>query len=854
MDDSHILNKHRGLTEKQVREKIREEGYNELPSQKKQNIFEILLNVVREPMLIMLIACGTIYLFLGEAKDALMLLTFVGVVIGITFYQERKTERALEALRDLSSPRALVIREGRQIRVSGREVVTEDILILREGDRVPADAVILSSSNLLVDESLLTGESLPVRKTEWDGKTKNQSPGGDDLPFIYSGTLVTQGRGIAKVISTGLNTEMGKIGKALSAIKEEETLLKKETNRLVKNFALIGILLCVIVVMVYGFVRGDWLKGFLSGLTLSMAMLPEEFSVVLVIFLTLGAWRISKRKVLTRHTAAIETLGAAKTLCVDKTGTLTLNRMTLVSLMGNGSLLNLDSGKKTGLPESYHPLMEYAILASQRDPFDPIEKEIKKVGEERLGKTEHIHSNWHLVKEYPLSKKLLSLSHVWESEDKTEYIIAAKGAPETIIDLCHLNKKESEKIEKKIQEMSNQGLRLIGVAKAYFKKTTLPDNQHDFEFKFIGLLGFIDPVRSTVKEAVSECYRAGIRVCMITGDYPGTASHIAKQIGLENPTKVITGAELQRLDHLQLREKIKNTNVFARVVPEQKLLIVNALKANGEIVAMTGDGVNDAPALKSAHIGIAMGERGTDVAREASDLVLLNDDFSAIVQAVKMGRRIFDNLKKAMAYIFAVHIPIAGISLLPIVFNLPVVLLPAHIAFLELIIDPACSVVFESEKEEYSLMHRPPRNLYEPLFDKKAMIVSFVQGVSILVMTFLVFISALYMKKGEGEARTLTFATLVFANLGLIVTNLSWTENFIKILQNKNKALLWVLTGTALSLILIISVPFLKNIFHFTNLHPEDLLVTFTVGLISILWFEGLKIYNNLRQKTFFTS
>ena len=844
-----IINKQlQGLSDKEVEEKLKSDGYNELPSQKKQSIFLIFLNVIKEPMLLLLIGSGTIYLFLGEVKDAMMLMSFVFVVVGITFYQERKTERALEALKNLSSPRALVIRNGQQIRIPGREVVIGDLMILREGDRVPADAMVISSSNLLADESLLTGESLPVRKIEWDGKTEVKHPGGDDLPCVYSGTLITQGRAVAQVIKIGINTEMGKIGKALEAIGEEDTLLKKETAKLVKNFAIAGIFLCLVVILVYGLARGNWLSGFLSGLTLSMAMLPEEFPVVMLIFLTLGAWRMSKRKVLTRHTAAIETLGAVRALCVDKTGTLTLNRMKLQAIISTEKILNIADLKNDQLPEKYHTLFEYSVLASEKDPYDPIEKEIKEKGDLFLKGTEHLHQSWKLVKEYPLSKKLLALSHVWLSSDDKQYMIAAKGAPEAIFDLCHLSKKEEERLMTEIKVLSDRGLRLIGVAKAVFDKTDLPQEQHDFKFEFVGLLGFADPIRSTIIDSVKECYSAGVRVIMITGDYPGTAQYIARQIGLKNPENYITGPELSKLDHLQLREKIKNVNIFARVIPEQKLAIVNALKANGEIVAMTGDGVNDAPALKSAHIGIAMGERGTDVAREASDLVLLNDDFFSIVQAVRMGRRIFDNLKKAMAYIFAVHIPIAGMSLLPILLNQPVVLFPAHIAFLELIIDPACSVVFESEKEEHDIMQRAPRNLKEPLFNRRTLILSLIQGLSVLGIVFFVYIFALELKLGENEARSLTFTTIVFSNLMLIITNLSWKDQFFQILKNKNQALFWVLGGTVVFLLLVLYVPFLRNLFHFSYLHPIDLIITLVAGVVSILWFEGLKFITNYRK------
>ncbi|MDO8663199.1 MAG: cation-translocating P-type ATPase [Candidatus Omnitrophota bacterium] len=848
MNPAFDINNISGLSEGEAISRIKKEGFNELPSQKNKNIFFIFFEVIREPMLLLLIGSGLIYLFLGEPKDAAMLLSFVFVVVGITFYQERKTERALEALRNLSSPRALVIRDREQKRIAGRDVVREDIIILREGDRVPADAVVLSCSNLSVDESLLTGESMPVRKAEWDGQETVKRPGGDDLPFVYSGTLVVAGRGVAKVSSIGADTEMGKIGKSLQQIRQEDTLLKKETAKIVRDFSIIGIILCSLVVLIYGFTRGNWLNGILSGLTLGMAILPEEFPVVLIIFLTLGAWRISRYKVLTRRSQAIETLGAATVLCTDKTGTLTLNKMKLAMLCAQGDFYEVNIKNAEPLPEKVHDLMEYGILASQKDPFDPIEKEVKLVGEFYLSNSEHIHKNWKLVREYTLSKKLLALSHVWESPDKQNYIIAAKGSPEAIADLCHLNPDEKSGSMECIEKMTGMGLRVLGVAKASFKKKELPDGQHDFAFKFIGVLGFIDPVRSTVPDAIKEAYGAGIKVIMITGDYPGTAVHIAKQIGLNNPEQYITGSELEKMDHLQLREKIKDINVFARVVPEQKLAIVNALKANGEIVAMTGDGVNDAAALKSANIGIAMGERGTDVAREASDLVLLNDDFSSIVAAIRMGRRIFDNLKKAIAYIFAVHVPIAGMSFLPVLFHLPIVLLPAHIAFLELIIDPACSTVFESCREEKDIMKRSPRNLREELFNRKALIFSLLQGASILAVVFLVYIFSLYLNKGELESRTLAFATLVFANITLIITNLSWTQGFIKIIKSRNQALWWVVSAALIALMAVLYVSVLRNLFHFAFLTVDDVAVTFISGVVSLLWFEALKALSKKKR------
>lgn len=831
-----------GLSEHEAAARLKRDGYNELPSTQQRSIFAIAFAVMREPMFLMLVACGTLYLFLGDVEEALMLLGFVFVVIGITLYQERKTERALEALRDLSSPRALVVRDGKQRRIPGREVVQGDVMVLAEGDRVPADAILLSCTNLAVDESLLTGESLQVRKCEKPGVSVMERPGGEDLPFLYSGTLVVKGQGIATVQAIGVHTEIGKIGKALESVAIEETPLKRETGKIVRNLALIGLLLCAVVVIVYGLSRGSWLDGFLAGITLAMALLPEEFPMVLTIFLALGAWRISKNRVLTRRVPAVETLGAATVLCVDKTGTITQNRMSVNTIYAQGKFFKVDYQNKPDIPEQFHEVLEFSILASQKDPFDPMEKAFKELGDHFLASTEHLHDDWKLVREYPLSTGLLALSHVWKSPQGDEYVIAAKGAPEAIADLCHFNAAQTQELLKAIETMANKGLRILGVARSSFSASKLPGEQHDFVFEFLGLAGLADPVRPEVTDAVKECYTAGIRVVMITGDYPGTAASIGKQIGLNHSGQIITGAELDSMDDAELQLRIKQVNIFARVVPEQKLRIVNALKADGEVVAMTGDGVNDAPALKAAHIGIAMGGRGTDVAREASALVLLDDDFSSIVRAVRMGRRIFDNIRKAISYIFAVHVPIAGMSLLPVLFGWPLVLLPVHIVFLELIIDPACSVVFEAETEEADVMNRPPRNPGAPLFDWQTVTISLLQGVSVLAVLVMVYLIALHRGQGEADARALTFTTLIIANLGLIFTNRSWSKGLIReILHTPNAALWWVTGGAFVFLGLVLYLPFLQNLFKFSFLHPIDILLCVAAGTASILWFEIYK-------------
>jgi Ca2+-transporting ATPase len=515
--------------------------------------------------------------------------------------------------------------------------------------------------------------------------------------------------------------------------------------------------------------------------------------------------------------------------------------MTVKEIFAGGELYDLSSAESR-LPEPVHQMVEYCILASQKDPFDPMEKAFKRLGDDYLARTEHIHSDWSLVQEYPLSRELLAMSRVWKSPGGEQYVIAAKGAPEAVTDLCHLDKAQRQELSLKIKSMADEGLRVLGVAKACFRGD-LPSEQHDFKFHFLGLIGLEDPVRPGVAVAIRECHAAGIRVVMITGDYPGTAQAIARQIGLPSD-RVITGPELAKMSDAELQDSVRDVNIFSRVVPEQKLRLVSALKAGGEVVAMTGDGVNDAPALKSADIGIAMGGRGTDVARESASLVLLDDDFSSIVKAVRQGRRIFDNIKKAMAYILAIHVPIAGMSLIPVLLQWPLVLLPVHVVFLELIIDPACSVVFEAEPEEADVMSRPPRDPRKPLFSRRTIALSLLQGLSVLIIVLAVYAVSSTAAR-EMEARALTFTTLIVANLGLILTNRSWSRTILETLNSPNAALWWVIGGALVFLGAVLYIPFLRDLFGFAFLHFIDLAICFMAGIASILWFEGLKLLSS---------
>jgi len=838
----------RGLTQQQAAARLGAEGPNELPSAKPRSFLVIAWEVLREPMILLLVAAGVIYLILGEPRDSLVLLISIFAILGIDLYQQNKTERALEALRDLSSPRALVIRDGIRMRIAGRDVVRGDIVILTEGDRVPADGVVLSCVSLSIDESLLTGESVPVRKSPGNISLSMARPGGDELPFVYSGTLVVQGHGVAEIKETGSQTELGRVGKALQTIEPEVSHLKTETKRVVGIMAVLGFSICALVALIYGLSTGSWLSGILVGITVAMSLLPEEFAVVLTVFLALGAWRISQRNVLTRRASAIETLGSATVLCVDKTGTLTQNQMSVKKLFAAGQVQELDTSGGLLLRDDISELLEFGVLASQRDGFDPMDLALRQAGRHHLSTTKQLHETWQLVREYPLSPKLLAVTRVWHSPSQNGRIVAVKGALGAVAELCCISGSQFEEIKNYAEAMAAEGLRILAVARADFGNGVLPADPHEFGFKFLGLVALADPVRPEIKNAVRECYAAGIRVVMITGDFAGTAQSIARQIQLQGIERALTGPDLDRLDEATLRREVRSVNIFARVVPEQKLRLIEALKANGDIVAMTGDGVNDAPALKAAHIGIAMGARGTDVAREAADLVLLDDAFSSIVQAVRLGRRIFDNLKKAMAYVMAVHVPIAGLALVPVLLKWPLVMLPLHVVFLELVIDPACSVAFEAEPEESDVMERPPRNPKQPLFDRRTLMLSILQGASVLLVVLGVFAAAMYRGETETNVRALTFTTLIIANLALILTNRSWTRTILNMWRSPNPAVWWVVLGAASFLGVVIYVPPIQMLFRFSRLHASDIALCLTAGMFSIAWFEALKMLGRLHR------
>jgi P-type Ca2+ transporter type 2C len=835
----------RGLSEAEAQARLKAEGYNELPRPDRRTPLRIVLEVLREPMLALLLGGGAIYLALGDLREAIILLVFATMSVLITVIQETRTERVLEALRDLTSPRALVIRDGVRRRIAGREVVRGDIVLLSEGDRVPADAAIIECRDLQADESLLTGESVPVRKITRDGAphSGSQRPGGDDLPYLFSGSLVVRGTGIGEVVGTGIRSEIGKIGQSLGELETEPPRLQAQTRRLVQIFAVVGGAVSVLAVLLYGILRGGWLDAVLAGIALGMSMLPEEFPVVLAVFMAMGAWRISQARVLTRRAAAIETLGSATVLCSDKTGTLTENQMTIAELrlMGGEAFQPSEISGAT-MPDSFHALAEYGILASARDPIDPMDKAFHNLGRKWLAGTEHPPSpEWKVVHAYGLRPDLLAVSQVWQPPgDSKEFVVAAKGAPEAIADLCHLGTADFRPLKHSVDVMAAQGLRVLGVARASWAQQRWPDSQRDFAFEFLGLVGLADPLRRSVPVAVGECRTAGIKVIMITGDYPATASAIARQAGLDNHN-VVTGEQLEKLSAEQVARCARTTTVFARVMPDQKLRIVNALKVNREIVAMTGDGVNDAPSLKAAHIGIAMGGRGTDVAREASSIVLLDDDFGSIVKAIRLGRRIYDNLRKAMGFILAVHVPIAGLALLPLCFGLPIVFGPMHIAFLEMIIDPVCSLVFEAETEEDNVMSRPPRPVDQPLFSGVLVGWSLVQGTFAFALVAAIYLIALNRDMPEEEVRALAFFSLVLAIVSLIFVNRSFSASLITALRRPSAALVWVLVTVPVMLSLTLLFPPVSALFRFGPLHLDDLALTLAAGAVVLVFLEALK-------------
>ena len=844
-----------GLSHEEATQRLQTEGPNELPRGRQRTLGRIVLEAARDPMSQFLLAGVAIYLLLGDMHEALVLGLFVLVTIGLSVVQQQRTERVLEALRDLASPRALVLRGGERLRIPGREVVRGDLLLIGEGDRVAADGVLLSAHALETDESLLTGESVPVRKTagppppaaglEAPARLTAQ-PGGDDQPFVWAGSVVAKGQGMAQVHATGAASAMGRIGHALGTIETPDTPLTLQTRRLVRLAALGGAAASLLFVLIFGLTRGDWLAALLGGVTLAMSLLPEEFSLILTVFMAMGAWRLSHERVLARRPAAIEALGAATVLCTDKTGTLTWNRMAVTDLavakpaVGDGPALQVwtagGQGLDAALPEAFHALLEAAVLASQPEPFDPMERAFHALGQEHLDPA-HGHDGWELVHAWGLTPELLAMSHVWQAPGQETSTIAAKGAPEAIALLCRLSEAQAAIWREAAQQFTSRGKRVLAVARAVATAQTAepgapwPATPQGFEFQPLGLVALADPLRPEVPAAVAECRRAGVRVAMVTGDHPGTALAIAAQAGIDTAGGVLTGADIEALDEAALREQALRTSVFARVMPQQKLKLVQALKAGGEVVAMTGDGVNDAPALKAAHIGIAMGRRGTDVAREAASLVLMEDDFGAIVKGLRMGRRILDNVRKGMVFVLAVHVPIAGLALMPLLLGWPPLFTPVHIAFLELVIDPVCAIVFEAEDDEDDVMARPPRDPAAPVVSGALVRLGLWQGAAALGAVGALYVGLWQAGVDSAQVRAAVFTALVTAVGALVLANRSFSVGLWAHLNRPNRALWAVLGGTSLLLLCALEVPALQAVFSFAALAPLQAVLAVGVGL-----------------------
>jgi P-type Ca2+ transporter type 2C len=827
---------HAGLSSVEARARLASDGPNELPRAGRRSVPRIVSEVLREPMLALLLAGGVAYLLLGDRTEALILLAFATFSIFVTVVQESRTEHVLEALRDLSAPRALVIRDGERVRIAGREVVRGDLLVLEQGDRIAADAVLVEAVDLQTDESLLTGESVPVSKVAGDPGTEDKAhrPGGDGLPYVYSGSLVARGGGMARVLATGADSQIGRIGQSLATLETQAPRLYAQTRRVVFWCALGGGAVALLVVLLYGLLRGSWIEAVLAGIAIGMSMLPEEFPVVLTVFMAMGAWRIGRAGVLTRRAAAIETLGSATVLCTDKTGTLTENRMSVAELwLPTGEIATL--GKVTELSPGFRALLRTAALASAQIPVDPMEIALHAASGARRDDDEadgeHVHA-------YALRPELLAMSNVWQIADRL--MIAAKGAPEAIASMCRLAPEAKAAMTAAVEEMATRGIRVLAVATAMPTDRNWATSQHEYQYRLAGLVGLADPLRASVPAAVAECRSAGIRVVMITGDYAATARSIATQAGIAQGD-VLTGSELEALDEAGLASRLGNVTVFARIMPEQKLRIVEAYKAAGQVVAMTGDGVNDAPSLKAAHIGVAMGKRGTDVAREASAIVLLEDDFGSIVKSIRLGRRIHDNIRKAIAFIFAVHVPIAGLALLPLFFGLPLLFGPIHIALLELVIDPVCSLVFEAERDEEDIMQRAPRDPREPLFSFSTVAWSIFQGLAAFAMLAAVFLVQTHLGMPEAELRALVFFALVFQVLALILVNRSFSASLGKALTRHNTALRYVVVAVLALTGAILFWPQAKVLLKFESMDWMDMGIAVGLGVVLMIVLEACK-------------
>ncbi|MDP3739256.1 MAG: cation-translocating P-type ATPase [Hyphomonadaceae bacterium] len=816
----------RGLTEEEAARRLKTVGPNEAPRGRQRRLLDIVVETMREPMFLLLIGAALLYMFLGDLGEGLFLFAGATAAIGLVIFQESRSERALASLRDLAQPFARVIRDGVDTKIPARELVPGDLLLVGEGERLQADGALVAGDVLSVDESMLTGESAPVAKHPASGDPPpDVVPGNDAGPHVFAGTMVVAGQGVVRIARTGASSALGKISTALAAIGHEPTPLQKTTGRVVTLIGFVALVFCGLVAVSYGLLRGDWVGGLLAGITIAIALVPEEFPMVLAIFLALGAWRLATHKVLVRRSAVVETLGGTTVLCVDKTGTLTKNRMKVARLWAPSADIEING--ETSLPDAGRKILALACLASSVRPVDPMDRALRALSD-GLGETSATAAQ-EPDRVWPLRPERLAVVQLW-TQPTGRRIAAAKGAPEAIFALCRLPAGERDRLHQVILSYAEQGLRVLGIASAPAERPF--DEPRDLAFEFAGLVGFIDPLRQDVPQALREARGAGIKVAMITGDHPATALAIARLAGIDVTAGVLTGAEVAQLSFTDLCARLKRVRIFARIAPEQKLRIVEAFKADGEIVAMTGDGVNDAPALEAAHIGIAMGKKGTDVAREAADLVLQDDSFASIVGGVRMGRRIFGNLRRAMIFITAIHVPIAGMALIPILMGLPQLLFPMHVVLLELVIDPLCALVFEIEPSDRNAMQRPPRRRDESLFGLRQIMIALVQGMGVLAGVLGVYWWA-SIATGETEARATAFVALV---TGVLVLALADSAVSNRIFAPHRRIFWLIVLAVAVVLALVLFVPALTAVFSFSTPEPRLLILAVAVGLVSGGW------------------
>lgn len=823
-----------GLNSEEVEKLQKKYGMNELVSQEKPNMLKKFLGVFKEPMFLLLLIAATVYFLLGAPKDGAIMLVFVGFVASITFIQEWKTEKTMNALKDLTSPKVNTLRNGKNILIKSTELVPGDVVFLSEGERIPADCIVLEPSNFSVDESILTGESEYVMKVSTTQSEKSTDYWKKDI--LYAGTLCVFGKCTAIVKFTGINTEYGKIGKAISEAKDEPTPLQKKVSILVKNIAIAGVILCISVMVASYFYSFDILNSILSGISLAMAIIPEEFPVVLTVFLSMGAYRLAKNNTLMRKISAVETLGSATVLCVDKTGTITQNKMKVKSIYSDGRIFNNEDLKN-------QELSDLMVLSCEKDPYDPMEKAILEAA--NLSQLETVYK-YDLSKKIAFDSKTKRMANIYIKDNK--YYVAVKGSAETVLGLCKLDKQTMDEINIEIDKMASNGLRVLALADCTSEEVY--EDLECYELTFKGLVGLQDPPKEGVEEAIKLCKKAGIRVVMITGDYSKTAMAIGEEIGLKFTDKVIVGNEIDSLSENELCEVVKSCDVFSRVIPEQKMKIVKALKKNGEIVAMTGDGVNDAPALKSADIGIAMGQRGTEVAKEAADMILMDDNFTTIVKSVKDGRRVYDNIRKAMVYILIIHIPIAAMAMFAPLFNLPPLLLPMHIMLLELIIDPTCSIVFEGEPAEANIMENPPRPPQEPILTRSLTIKVVLQGIIMFLAAFMPFHYMIDLGISSEYARSFSLITFIVANVTLVLVNRSNTELLYHLIKEKGSKVRLIVNSMALIMVFaIVYIPILNSFFRTEKIGIYPLIIAIVLGFISTGWWEIVKITRKIIRK-----